>query len=210
MERESVIPVYPAVSPAQDVQTVPAAQREPQPLSAGQVPDIALSASVNTDGTATLPSLTLYTPNQSETLLFKPGNLSQREIADAAVSAGNLGNEPHCVTCSERTYVDQSDDAGVSMQTPTQLSPAQAASAVMSHEMEHVTRNAAKADREGRRVVGSTVTIHTDNCPECGRSYVSGGTTRTTTVNDNRGENRNENRPKLAEELRGSLMDEAG
>ena len=47
--------------------------------------------------------------------------------------------------------------------------------------MEHVYREQAKADREGREVVSQSVTMHTGICPECGKSYVSGGTTRTVT-----------------------------
>ena len=39
----------------------------------------------------------------------------------------------------------------------------------------------AKATREDRKVVSQSVTYHTAICPECGKSYVSGGTTRTAT-----------------------------
>jgi len=53
-----------------------------------------------------------------------------------------------------------------------------AAEAVISHEREHVQHNAQKAEREGMKV-RSTVQIHTAICPECGRIYVSGGTTTT-------------------------------
>ena len=42
-------------------------------------------------------------------------------------------------------------------------------------------REQAKAQREDRKVVSQSVTIHTAICPECGDVYVSGGTTRTTT-----------------------------
>ena len=86
-----------------------------------------------------------------------------------------------CQTCKNRRYQDGSDDSGVSFQTPTKVAPQAAGAAVRSHEQEHVSRNQAKADREGREIVSQTVTIHTGICPECGRVYVSGGTTRTTT-----------------------------
>ena len=69
-------------------------------------------------------------------------------------------------------------------QTPTNIKPEQAASAVRGHEMEHVYREQAKANREGRKVVSQNVTMHTEICPECGKSYVSGGTTRTVTKAD--------------------------
>lgn len=86
-----------------------------------------------------------------------------------------------CQTCKNRKYQDGSDDSGVSFQTPTKVDPKAAASAVRSHEQEHVSRNRSKAEREGREIVSQTVTIHTGICPECGKVYVSGGTTRTTT-----------------------------
>ena len=56
------------------------------------------------------------------------------------------------------------------------------ASAVRGHEQEHVVREQAKAKREDRRVVSQSVTLHTDICPECGKTYISGGTTRTVTA----------------------------
>lgn len=86
-----------------------------------------------------------------------------------------------CQTCKNRKYQDGSDDSGVSFQTPTKIAPQAAGAAVRSHEQEHVSRNQAKAKREGREIVSQTVTIHTGICPECGRVYVSGGTTRTVT-----------------------------
>ena len=88
-----------------------------------------------------------------------------------------------CQTCKNRKYQDGSDDSGVSFQTPTRVDPKAAGSAVRSHEQEHVSRNRSKAEREGKEIVSQSVTIHTNICPECGRVYVSGGTTRTTTKN---------------------------
>lgn len=88
-----------------------------------------------------------------------------------------------CQTCKNRKYQDGSDDSGVSFQTPTRVDPKSAGTAVRSHEQEHVSRNRSKAEREGKEIVSQSVTIHTNICPECGRVYVSGGTTRTTTKN---------------------------
>lgn len=87
-----------------------------------------------------------------------------------------------CTTCATRTYKDGSDDPGVSFKTATHLSPAQAESAVMSHEQEHVVNEQASAKAEGREVVSQSVQIFRDMCPECGKSYVSGGVTKTTTA----------------------------
>ena len=89
--------------------------------------------------------------------------------------------DAECQTCKNRKYQDGSDDPGVSFKTATNIAPEQAASAVRGHEQEHVVREQAKARREDGKVVSQSVTIHTAICPECGDTYVSGGTTRTTT-----------------------------
>lgn len=109
---------------------------------------------------------------------------SQEETAQGVQSAQEALEEGECQTCEERKYQDGSDDMGVSFQTPTNIKPEQAASAVRGHEMEHVYREQAKADREGRKVVSQSVTMHTEICPECGKAFVSGGTTRTVTKAD--------------------------
>ena len=93
--------------------------------------------------------------------------------------------EGECQTCKERKYQDGSDDSSVSYQTPTHIDADYAPAAVRGHELEHVAHEQAKAQREDRKVVSQTVTLHTDICPECGRVYVSGGTTRTVTKADN-------------------------
>lgn len=115
-------------------------------------------------------------------------------------STGADGIMPgECKTCAERQYVDGSDDSGVSFQTPTNVKPEAAASAVMSHEQEHVSREKSKAESEGRKVVNQNVQIHTGVCPECGKTYVSGGTTTTTTANDDK--------PKVQEPGKGQNFD---
>ena len=43
----------------------------------------------------------------------------------------------------------------------------------------HVANPYSKAAKDGGRGTQTSVTIHTSVCPECGRTYVSGGTTRT-------------------------------
>lgn len=99
----------------------------------------------------------------------------------ASKSAQETMAEGECQTCKERKYQDGSDDPGVSFKTPTNVAPQLAASAVRGHEQEHVVREQSKAAREDRKVVSQSVTYHTAICPECGKTYVSGGTTRTTT-----------------------------
>ena len=108
-------------------------------------------------------------------------DLTLGEEEDDDKSPQETMEEAECQTCKKRKYQDESDDPGVSFQTPTNVAPEQAASAVRGHEMEHVVREQAKARQEGRRVVSQSVTIHTGICPECGDVYVTGGTTRTVT-----------------------------
>ena len=113
-------------------------------------------------------------------LLRRDGGTSNGKISKEADLKRRFDSY-ECQTCKNRKYQDGSDDSGVSFQTPTRVDPKAAASAVRSHEQEHVSRNRSKAEREGKEIVSQTVTIHTGICPECGRVYVSGGTTRTTT-----------------------------
>ena len=49
----------------------------------------------------------------------------------------------------------------------------------MAHEGEHVANAYQKATQGDGEVVSANVSIHTAVCPECGRTYVSGGTTST-------------------------------
>ena len=107
--------------------------------------------------------------------------LQGEKAVQESKSAQEVMEEGQCQTCKARKYQDGSNDPGVSYQTPTNIAPTQAASAVRGHEQEHVVREQARAKREGREVVNQSVTLHTDICPECGKVYVSGGTTRTTT-----------------------------
>jgi hypothetical protein len=98
--------------------------------------------------------------------------------SDAATS---VAGSQECQTCKRRKYSDRSSDPTVSFQTPTSLSPEQASTAVRAHEQQHVVHEQARARENGQRVVSQSVTIHSAICPECGRSYVSGGTTTTAT-----------------------------
>lgn len=83
-----------------------------------------------------------------------------------------------CETCSNRKYQDGSNE-NVSFKTATNIAPEAAAAAVRGHEQEHVSNAYAKAEKGSGKVVSASVQIHTSVCPECGKTYVSGGTTRT-------------------------------
>ncbi len=107
---------------------------------------------------------------------------SGAEGVPGAEGVQKAAEEGKCQTCEQRKYKDGSDDPDVSFKTATRVAPEQAASAVRGHEREHVVREQAKAKREDRRVISQSVALHTSICPECGKTYVSGGTTRTTTA----------------------------
>lgn len=81
-----------------------------------------------------------------------------------------------CQTCKNRKYQDGSDEM-VSFKSAAHISPEAAGAAVRGHEGEHVSNAYKKAFQEGGKVVSVGVSIHTAVCPECGRTYVSGGTT---------------------------------
>jgi len=87
-------------------------------------------------------------------------------------------NGQECQTCKNRKYQDCSDEM-VSFKSPTHISPESSGAAVRSHEQEHVSNAYTKAATNNGKVLSATVSIHTAICPECGRSYVSGGVTNT-------------------------------
>ena len=150
------------------VSSVPGEQK--QEAGRGDVPSTQLAQQVGQSA--------LDRPRQTADSTPVPVPASLRTAADMA-------NAPvakrECQTCNNRTYQDRSDDPGVSMQTPTKIDPDKAGSAVRAHENEHVNREQAKAKREGREVVSQSVIVKTAICPECGKVYISGGTTTTVT-----------------------------
>ena len=84
-----------------------------------------------------------------------------------------------CQTCKERKYQDGSDE-NVSFKSAAHISPTAAGTAVRAHEQEHVTNAYEKAAQDNGKVLNASVSIKMAICPECGRSYVAGGLTRTT------------------------------
>lgn len=83
-----------------------------------------------------------------------------------------------CQTCKARKYKDGSDEM-VSFKSATHISPQAAGAAVMAHEQEHVSNAYKKAALNDGKVLQASVQLHMGVCPECGRSYVAGGTTST-------------------------------
>lgn len=98
-------------------------------------------------------------------------------------TAQEVAEEGECQTCKNRKYQDGSDDPGVSFKMATGVDPKLAQAAVRGHENEHVVRERAKAIQEDRKVVSQSVSYRSAICPECGKVYIAGGTTRTVTVN---------------------------
>ena len=98
---------------------------------------------------------------------------------DTTVHAGKKVSPAECQTCKERKYQDGSDECNVSFQTAQHIDPSAAGAAVRAHEGEHVANAYKKAAQGGGKVLQASVAIHTAVCPECGRVYVSGGTTTT-------------------------------
>ena len=84
-----------------------------------------------------------------------------------------------CETCQNRKYQDGSNENDVSFKTASKISPEAASSAVRGHEQMHVQNAYQKAEQDNGKVISASVQIHTSVCPECGKTYVSGGTTRT-------------------------------
>ena len=71
------------------------------------------------------------------------------------------------------------DKANVSFKNAAHISPEAASSAVRAHEGQHVSNAYHKAATQNGEVVSASVRVQTSVCPECGRSYISGGVTDT-------------------------------
>ena len=114
-----------------------------------------------------------------------------------------------CQTCKERTYQDGSDE-NVSFKSAAHISPNAAGTAVRAHEQEHVVNAYEKAAEKNGRVLNASVSIKTAICPECGRSYVAGGLTRTTIKYSNEKNPYQENLKKAHKALLTGMNFEAG
>ena len=102
-------------------------------------------------------------------------NYYERNIEE---EAPGKKNSAECQTCKNRKYKDGSDEM-VSFKTPGRISAEESYSKVMAHEQEHVSNAIAEGSKPGKQLLSATVTLRMAVCPECGRSYVSGGTTNT-------------------------------
>lgn len=108
---------------------------------------------------------------EERVIIRNPGESTEKQ-------AGKESSPAECKTCKERKYQDGSDE-DVSFKAPAHIDPNAAAARVRSHEQEHVSNAYKKAAQNNGKVVSCNVSIHTSICPECGRTFVSGGTTAT-------------------------------
>ena len=115
---------------------------------------------------------------------------ARQQIQPGQAAAGNPSNGKavptqgdfdsyECQTCKNRKYQDGSDEGNVSFKAAAHISPESAASKVRAHENEHVSNAYKKAAKDNGKVVNASVTLQSSICPECGRTYVSGGLTKT-------------------------------
>lgn len=93
-------------------------------------------------------------------------------------AAGRTSAPSECKTCQNRKYQDGSDEQ-VSFKSAAHISPEASAARVRGHEQEHVSNAYKEAAEKGGKVLNASVALKTAICPECGRSYVAGGTTTT-------------------------------
>ncbi len=105
------------------------------------------------------------------------GGVGKSEGVDGEKKTGGKSSPEDCETCKNRKYKDGSDESDVSFQTATHIDPTAAGARVRVHEQEHVTNAYSKAAEAGGKVISVGVALHTAVCPECGRTYVSGGVT---------------------------------
>ena len=123
-----------------------------------------------------------YVPYRSAAALGTSAAAGNKPILNPNVSTekapGRISSPAECETCKNRKYVDGSDEM-VSFKTAQHIPQAAVATRVRAHEQEHVSNAYTKAAQDNGKVLQASVAIHTAICPECGRTYVSGGTTTT-------------------------------
>ena len=107
-----------------------------------------------------------------------PTKTLNNDNTDKTSPSGRPSSPEECETCKKRKYEDGSNE-NVSYKSAAHISPEAAGSAVRAHEGEHVSNAYTKASENNGKVISASVSIHTSVCPECGRTYVSGGTTNT-------------------------------
>ncbi len=103
--------------------------------------------------------------------ILNPNEATQR-------APGKVSSPAECETCKNRKYQDGSNEM-VSFKSAQHIDPQAAAARVRGHEAEHVSNAYKNAAMKGGKVLQASVSLKTAVCPECGRTYVSGGETAT-------------------------------
>ncbi len=114
---------------------------------------------------------TVGAPEGEGKVVLNPGQ-------DVEKKPGMRSSPAECETCKNRKYQDGSNEM-VSFKSAQHISPQAAPSRVRGHEQEHVSNAYKKAAEGDGKVLQASVKITTAVCPECGRTYVSGGLTTT-------------------------------
>lgn len=115
--------------------------------------------------------------DMNRNLSVNVAGVDTQDISSARLKAMKRSGQVECETCANREYKDGSDEVNVSFKSAAHIDPSAAATKVMAHEQEHVSNANRKAASKDGEVLNATVTLKTAVCPECGRSYVSGGVT---------------------------------
>ena len=104
---------------------------------------------------------------------------SPRVGAACKATPGTKVDPAECQTCKNRKYVDGSNESDVSFKTPGHIDPASSMAVVSGHEQEHGSNAYQSAAKAGGKVLQASVALQSAICPECGRSFIAGGTTTT-------------------------------
>lgn len=118
------------------------------------------------------------TPVNNINSVHKIDPVDNKNIETKQIDSTSASKE--CETCKTRKYVDGSNEGNVSFKAPGHISPSVSGSVVMSHEQEHVSNAKKEGSKEGNQLISATVSLKVAICPECGKSYVAGGETKTT------------------------------
>lgn len=105
-------------------------------------------------------------------------SVNDTEPDGAELRALKKSGAVECATCASRKYQDGSNE-NVSFKSAAHIDPSASGAKVMAHEQEHVSNAYNKASQDNGKVINASVSLKTAICPECGSSYVAGGTTNT-------------------------------
>ena len=130
------------------------------------------------NGIAYIGAMDYQNMNNADKIVIPGSPVAEKNEKNDVSGIKKVDPSGECQTCANRKYQDGSDEM-VSFKSAQHISPLAAGTAVRAHEQEHVSNAYKKAAQNNGKVLQASVRIHTSVCPECGRSYVSGGVTST-------------------------------